>query len=199
VNLRAHSDPEEDDDQVTKETPQDEVLEDETVDSPSASDKADLVDPADAETLTPDASGLASLNDRYLRLAAEFENHKKRTAREWSSKVQSANTELLFDVLDIVDNFKRALDVEHEESAYATGVRLISEQLQAMLQKWGVKPMEVLGTTFDPSRHEALLHVESDSEAEGKVCQEIRKGYVLRDRVLRAAQVAVSKGTPETS
>ncbi len=197
--LRAHSDPEEDDDQVTKETPQDEVLEDETVDSPSASDKADLVDPADAETLTPDASGLASLNDRYLRLAAEFENHKKRTAREWSSKVQSANTELLFDVLDIVDNFKRALDVEHEESAYATGVRLISEQLQAMLQKWGVKPMEVLGTTFDPSRHEALLHVESDSEAEGKVCQEIRKGYVLRDRVLRAAQVAVSKGTPETS
>lgn len=197
--IRVHSDPEDDEEMVTKETPQDEVLEDEAVDSPTASDEPELEDPEDSEQLTSDASGLASLNDRYLRLAAEFENHKKRTAREWSEKVQSANSELLFDVLDVVDNFERALDVEHEESAYATGVRLILQQLQSMLQKWGVEPMEVVGTTFDPSRHEALLHVESDSETEGKVCQEIRRGYVLRDRVLRAAQVAVSKGTPETS
>lgn len=197
--LRTHSDPEDDDELVTNETPQDEVLEAKAEDASSASDEPESVDSADTEKSAPEESELASLHDRYLRLAAEFENHKKRTAREWSAKVQSANAELLFDVLDIVDNFERAIDVEHEESAYATGVRLILQQLQSMLQKWGVEQMEVIGVTFDPSRHEALLHVESDSEAEGRVCQEIRRGYVLRDRVLRVAQVAVSKGTPETS
>jgi molecular chaperone GrpE len=191
--------PEDDDDLMPNETPQDEVLEDQNIETAPVPDEPDTDDASGSETPIDDAPGLADLNDRYLRLAADFENHRKRTAREWSERVRSANAELLYELLDMVDNFQRAVDVEHKESAYATGVRLILQQLQSLLQKWGVKPMDVVGTTFDPSRHEALLHVESDTEAEGKVCQEIRRGYVLHDRVLRAAQVAVSKGKPETN
>lgn len=190
--------PEDDDDLMPNETPQDEVLEEKNVENAPVPDEPDREDASDSETPPDDATGLADLNDRYLRLAADFENHRKRTAREWSERVRSANAELLYDLLDMVDNFQRAVDVEHEESAYATGVRLILQQVQSLLQKWGVEPMDVVGTSFDPSRHEALLHVESDAETEGKVCQEIRRGYMLHDRVLRAAQVAVSKGKPET-
>jgi molecular chaperone GrpE len=141
---------------------------------------------------------LAEQNDRYLRLAAEFDNFRKRTAREWQDRVRATNAELLYDLLDIVDNFERALAVEHEDSAYADGVRMILQQFQAQLEKWGVRAMPALGETFDPSRHEALLHVASPDYDEGHVCQEIRRGYMLHDRVLRAAQVAVSKGAEET-
>jgi molecular chaperone GrpE len=137
-------------------------------------------------------------DDRYLRLAAEFDNFRKRTAREWQDRVRSANAELLYDLLDVVDNFERALAVEHEKSAYADGVRMILQQLQAQLEKWGVEAMPAVGERFDPSRHEALLHVNSPDYDEGQVCQEIRRGYMLYDRVLRAAQVAVSKGAEET-
>jgi molecular chaperone GrpE len=138
------------------------------------------------------------LTDRHLRLAAEFENFRKRTAREWTERVQSANAELLFDLLAIADNFERALQVEHAESAYADGVRMIFQQLQGLLARRGVEAIPALGQPFDPNLHEALIHMASDEYEEGLVCQEIRKGYRLRDRVFRPAQVAVSSG-PKSS
>jgi molecular chaperone GrpE len=158
----------------------------------------------------PDTAGRASdtdqntvlsmdqLNDRYLRLAAEFENYKKRSAREWQTRTETANTELLFELLDIVDNFQRALDAEHEESAYANGVRLIYDQVQNLLKRRDVVPVQAMDAEFDPEIHDALLHVHSDDIAEGRVCQVIKLGYEYRGRVLRPAQVAVSRG-PEHS
>lgn len=141
---------------------------------------------------------IADLNDRHLRLAAEFDNYKKRTAREWVERVNSANSELLFELLEINDNFERALAVEHPDSAYAEGVKLIFQQLQSLLEKNGVAAIPALGEPFDPELHDALLHMDSSDYAEGLVCQEIRRGYKLRDRVLRHAQVAVSKGAADT-
>jgi molecular chaperone GrpE len=98
------------------------------------------------------------------------------------------------EVLDIVDNFERALDAEHEESAYANGVRLIYDQLQNLLRRREVVPMNTMGTPFNPEMHDALLHVHSDDMADGLVCQVIKQGYEYRGRVLRPAQVAVSRG-----
>lgn len=142
---------------------------------------------------------IAELNDRYLRLAAEFDNYKKRTAREWSDRVKSANSDLLYDLLDIIDNFERALAIEHPDSAYAKGVKLIFQQLQSLLERQGVSAVPALGEPFDPELHDALIHMDSDEYDEGIVCQEIRRGYKLHDRVLRHAQVAVSKGAPAES
>jgi len=137
---------------------------------------------------------LAELNDRYLRLAAEFDNYKKRTAREWIDRVKGANAELLYELLDITDNFERALAVEHPDSAYAQGVKLIFQQLQSLLERNGVERIPAIGKPFDPAEHDALLHMHSDEYDEGVVCQEIRPGYRLHERILRHAQVAVSKG-----
>jgi molecular chaperone GrpE len=142
---------------------------------------------------------LAELNDRYLRLAAEFDNYKKRIARDWVDRVRSANAEVLYELLEITDNFERALAIEHSDSAYTDGVKLILQQLQGLLARQGVEGISALGEKFNPSLHEALLHMESEQYAEGLVCQEIRKGYKLYDRVLRPAQVAVSKGKPNSS
>jgi molecular chaperone GrpE len=152
-----------------------------------------------AESATPSAEDqLAELNDRFLRLAAEFDNYKKRTAREWIDRVRSANAEILYELLEIADNFERALAIEHPDSAYAEGVKLILQQIQNLLTRQGMAGIPALGERFDPSRHEALIHMESDEYDEGIVCQEIRKGYKLHDRVLRPAQVAVSKGKPNS-
>jgi len=155
-------------------------------------------DTADRDTDPSPALTIEQLNDRYLRLAAEFENYRKRTAREWQTRTEAANTELLFELLDIVDNFQRALDAEHEESAYANGVRLIYDQVQNLLKRRDVVPVQAMDTEFDPEIHDALLHVHSDDIADGRVCQVIKLGYEYRGRVLRPAQVAVSRG-PEHS
>jgi molecular chaperone GrpE len=149
----------------------------------------------------PDLEGqIRDLTDRHLRLAAEFDNYRKRTAREWSQRVRSANAELLLDLLEIADNFDRALQVEHADGPYADGVRMIFQQLQGMLRQKGVQAIDALGRRFDPAQHEALLHIPSADCKEGDVCREIRTGYMLHERVLRPAQVAVSCGpdTPDT-
>jgi len=146
----------------------------------------------------PEIDEFSELQDRYVRLLAEFDNYKKRTAREWRARVQSANADLLLDLLDIVDNFERALAAEHEDDAYARGIQMIYDQVNVMLQRQDVSEIPALGEPFDPAVHDALLHVESRDYDEGLVCQVIRRGYRLHDRVLRPAQVAVSRGiTPD--
>lgn len=139
----------------------------------------------------------ARMQERYLRLAAEFENHKKRTARDWQVRVQAANADLLYELLNVVDNFERALEAEHEDSPYARGVALLYDQLKTLLTRQGVSAMNTEGEKFDPEIHEALLHVWSEAVPPGHVCRDLRRGYRHHGRVLRPAQVAVSKG-PET-
>ncbi len=134
-----------------------------------------------------------ALNDRHLRLAAEFENYKKRTARDHQERARSAQADLLLDLLEIADNFDRALSAEHDDSPYARGVALIREQLEGVLARRGVEKMQVTGQKFDPEFHEALMSLPSEVPA-GHVCGDLRSGYLLAGRTLRPAQVAVSSG-----
>jgi molecular chaperone GrpE len=141
-----------------------------------------------------------TLSDQYLRLAAEFDNYKKRTAREFGDIIKSANTRLLFSLVEIMDNFERALSPDAgsgDDDAYRRGVELIYNQLGDLLQKEGITAIESVGQVFDPNYHEALMQMESDEYEEGIVCKEVQKGYQINNKVLRHARVVVSKGAPQ--
>lgn len=135
-------------------------------------------------------------HDRLLRLAADFDNYKKRAAREKEEWIKIANEDLIKAVLPFIDNLERA--VNHSENMKDTGVliegvRLTVQQLLQALNKFGVSPIESLGKSFDPAIHEAMLVVETDQHEPNQVVEEFQKGYLLNDRLLRPATVSVSK------
>lgn len=140
-------------------------------------------------------------SERYLRLAADFDNYKKRTSREFGEVIKMANVRLLKELIEIKDNFERALDGQTaggDIEAYRKGVELIYNQLAGLLEKERVSPIKAVGKPFDPNRHEAMMQQESDEYDEGIVCGELQKGYRLDDRVLRYARVIVSNGKKKT-
>jgi molecular chaperone GrpE len=165
----------------------------------SPTDAADSADAAD-EVAASDA--LANLQrerddyqDRWLRKTAEFENYRKRVERERREQADQSVIDLLLDVLLVVDDFDLALTVNSDESAaaYRKGVELIHAKLQDVLRKYGVRPIEALGTDFDPNVHQAVLHEVSPEHREGEVIGELRRGYTIGDRLLRPAMVRVAK------
>jgi molecular chaperone GrpE len=145
---------------------------------------------------------VAELEDQRLRALAELDNYKKRMARQFEDVVRTANDKLLGELLEVVDNFERALSHsrESEESsdennrAVREGTELIYNQLKTLLTKYGVRPIEAVGRAFDPALHEAMLQMDSDEHAAGMVAQELNRGYLVDDRVLRHSRVAVSRG-----
>ena len=132
------------------------------------------------------------LFDRLQRLAAEFDNYRKRTAREQAAASKLANERLVKELLPVLDDLSRALDAasEHEEAKLEEGVRLVHRALADVLRKEGLAEIETDGT-FDPHVHEALLSQPSDAE-EGSVIEVVQKGYTLGDKVLRPARVVVA-------
>jgi len=131
------------------------------------------------------------LNERYLRLVADFENFRRRTAKERESVAALATERFAVDILEVVDNFDRALNAD--DTHLREGVDQIRRLLAAQLQRHGIIPMESLQRPFNPAEHEAVAHILSD-EAEGTVINEVSRGYRMHDRVIRHAKVAVSKG-----
>lgn len=133
--------------------------------------------------------------DRLLRTAAEFDNYRKRIERERREHADHAIIGLLQEILLVVDDFDRALAVEAGEdaSAYRKGVELINGKLHDLLRKYNVKPIEALGTDFDPNLHQAVVHEESPDHRDGEVIEELRRGYKVGDRLLRPAMVKVAK------
>jgi molecular chaperone GrpE len=131
-------------------------------------------------------------DDRLLRLAADFDNYKKRAARERQEYVQLANERLIGELIPILDDLERALAAaeEHQEAQLEEGVRLVHRSLAALLQRHGVTPIETEGK-FDPHVHEALLSQPSEAE-EGSVIDVVQKGYKLGERVVRPARVVVA-------
>jgi molecular chaperone GrpE len=143
---------------------------------------------------------LNELEDRLLRTVAEFDNYKKRQARQYEDTVRRAADRVLADLLEISDNLGRAL--EHGEGGNSVeslrqGTEMIHNQMQDLLARYGVTPIEALGRPFDPNLHEALMRVASDEYEEGMVALEISKGYKRGDHVLRHARVGVSSGPSE--
>jgi molecular chaperone GrpE len=159
-------------------------------------------DGPDASVVAPEAPELADLRrerddfkDRWLRKGAEFDNYRKRIERERREQGDQAVVDLLQELLLVVDDFDRALTVDAGEGGgpYRKGVELIHGKLHDLLRKQGLKPMEVIGTDFDPNIHMAVVHEESPEHREGEVIGELQKGYMLNDRLLRPAMVKVAK------
>ncbi len=134
------------------------------------------------------------VDDRLLRLAADFENYKKRAAREREEYVALANERLLKELLPVLDDLERALNAaeEHEEARLEEGVRLVHRSLAALLQRNGVEEIATDGK-FDPHVHEALLAQPAEDCEQGDVLDVIQKGYKLGDRVVRPARVIVAE------
>ncbi len=135
-------------------------------------------------------------HDRLLRLAADFENYKKRAAKEKEEWTKFANEDLIRAILPFIDNLERAIN--HAEKVSDTGVliegvRLTIQQLLQTLSRFGLSTFESVGKPFDPTVHEAMLVVETDKHEPNQVVEEFQKGYLLNDRLLRPATVSVSK------
>ncbi|TGE23211.1 nucleotide exchange factor GrpE [Hymenobacter metallicola] len=147
-----------------------------------------------AEASKTDAE-LAELKDKYLRLAAEFDNYKRRTAKERQDLFKTASQELMVALLPVLDDFDRARhhtkDTE-DASAVRESIEIISTKLQKTLQQKGLTPMETKGGTFDADLHEAITQIPAPSEdLKGKVVDEVEKGYYLGDKVIRHAKVVL--------
>ena len=135
------------------------------------------------------------LHNRYLRLAADFENFRKRSARDIEYRTTSAIERFAKDMLEVADSLDRALVAEggnHE------GMNQIKKLLENVLERQGISPYDSAGGVFDPARHEAIAYVPSDKD-EGIVCDEVCRGYSLQSKVIRPAKVTVSRGTDPQS
>lgn len=138
---------------------------------------------------------VADLTDKYQRLMAEFENARKRTAKEQSRMYDVGAKEVLAKLLPVVDNFERGLDAlsdGEKEDAFAQGIEKIYQQLMAVFEEIGVKAMDAAGKEFDPEYHNAVMHVEDEELGENLVVEEFQKGYMYKDSVLRHSMVKVA-------
>jgi molecular chaperone GrpE len=133
--------------------------------------------------------------DRLLRQAAEFDNYRKRVERERRTQADQAVSDLMLELLLVVDDFDRALSADAGEtnSAYRTGVALIHSKLHDLLRRYNVKPIDALGADFDPNVHQAVSYEEAGTHRDGEVIGELRRGYTMGDRLLRPAMVKVAK------
>jgi len=138
---------------------------------------------------------LADANDQFLRKAAEFENFRKRMNQEKANAIEYANQTLLLDIIPIIDDFERAIQAGETSTDYTgflEGVKMIEKRFTAQLEaKWGLKRFNSAGEPFDPNKHEALMMEKSPDADEAVVLEEFVKGYMLKERVIRAAKVKV--------
>ena len=139
------------------------------------------------------AGQLAAQNDKYLRLAAEYDNYRKRTAKEKESIYQDARLDTVEKFLEVYDNLERAVQqAGGEENVHKKGMEMIFHQLVAVLEKMGVTILDPMGEAFDPERHEAVMHIDSEELGESVVSQVFQKGFLLGEKVIRFARVQVA-------
>src|SRR5512135_275200 len=151
------------------------------------------------DELTAAKADAEQWRDRFLRKAAELENFRKRTEKENGETAVLAKSVVLAEILPVVDGFERALaglagagESNESVARYGEGVQLLYKQLLDTLRRLGVAPMDAVGKHFDPHLHEALVRLETAEQEENIVVQELRRGYLFNNRLLRPAQVAVS-------
>ena len=144
------------------------------------------------ETEAPPAAEAQNDTDRYLRLMAEFDNYKKRSAKERESIYADVRVDTVSKFLPVYDNLERALGTETADEAFNKGVEMTFQQLCDVFQKLGVEPIESVGQTFDPNFHNAVMHVEDASYGEGEIVEEFQKGFKCADKVIRFSMVKVA-------
>lgn len=150
-------------------------------------------DPSDKKDASVDASKNEEIAVRYLRLQADFQNYKRRTEEEQKNTIRYANERLILQLLDVVDNFERALATEKEHDNFFLGMEMIHSQLREILEKNGVEAIVADGEAFDPNLHHAVLTEESAEVDEGHVIETLQTGYKLNGKLIRPAMVKVAK------
>jgi molecular chaperone GrpE len=181
-------------------TEQDKQMKQSASASSISSSVASAADAAQGEAEDPTAGLQADLDrfrDLALRSQADFENYKKRSAREKEDAIKYANSSLLERLVGIIDNFELGLAAAKEQRADSpiySGMVLVQKQLNDLLAENGLQPIEADGEMFDPNLHEAIAHEPSDQFPEGTVVRQTRRGYRFKDRLLRPAKVVVSRG-----
>jgi molecular chaperone GrpE len=136
------------------------------------------------------------LNDKYLRQAAEFDNFRRRTAKERLELIQTAGKEVITDLLDVLDDSERAqkqLEATDNMLQVKEGIQLVFTKLRNILTSKGLKAMDAKGKDFNPDLHEAITEIEAGGDMKGKVIEEVQKGYYLNDKIIRYAKVVVGK------
>jgi molecular chaperone GrpE len=154
------------------------------------------------QALTAKAEEAKGLNDKYLRLAAEFDNYKRLIQRDQRDQIRFGNESLLKELLPVVDNLERAIKASREggnNDALIQGVNLTLKQLTGALTRFHVTPVETIGQPFDPAMHQAVASIASEKVPAQHVLDELQRGYLLHDRILRAAMVSVSTGQTQDS
>lgn len=166
--------------------------------APPGADAAAVAGPAATPIAAPAAAAptieeIDELRDRLLRMAADFDNYRKRSRREIEEARRYGVDALLHDIVPVADNLERALlHSQEDKSPVVEGVRMVTRQLTEVLKGHGVTGFSSVGELFDPERHEAVTQRESGDQAAGTVLEELQKGYMLHDRLLRPARVVVA-------
>ena len=138
------------------------------------------------------AQEMAEANDRYLRLAAEYDNFRRRTQKEKDNRYNDGKTDTLIKFLPVYDNLARALGTPTEDEAYRKGVEMIMTQFNTTMEKLGVEEIPALGEKFDPEIHNAVMHIDDESFGENEVAEVFQKGFKLGEKVIRFAMVKVA-------
>ncbi|MEE8149175.1 MAG: nucleotide exchange factor GrpE [candidate division Zixibacteria bacterium] len=163
---------------------------------PEEAESIEITDDSDIKEL------LAEKEDKYLRLAAEFENYKKRMFRQNQELVHNAEAGVLIELLEVLDNFERALSLTADKKdfkAFKKGVKMILEQMKKILDDHNVSQIDSVGKLFDPELHEAVMQIETDQQPEGVIARELSGGYKKGEKVIRHAKVGVSSGKKNDS
>ncbi|KUP23861.1 molecular chaperone GrpE [Paenibacillus sp. DMB5] len=162
----------------------------------AAENNADIEEASDGGEAAKRLQELAEeAQARTLRVQADFDNFRRRTQKEKEELAQYATSKLVTELLPVLDNFERALVTapgSAESEAFTKGINMIFRQLEGVLKSEGLTAMETVGQPFNPEYHQAIMQVESEEHEEGIVTEEVQKGYLLKDKVLRPAMVKVS-------
>lgn len=167
---------------------------------PKSKKKHILINEEEYEELKKNAKAKEELQDKLLRLQAEFENARKRLEKERQEFIRYASEDTIKGLIGIIDDFERALSASKNTQDFNIlykGIEMILNQLEEFLSKKGLTRIKTVGEVFDPSRHEALEVISDDAKPENTVVEEILKGYSLNDKILRAAVVKISKKSNE--
>ena len=176
-----------------------EELDEEITEEPEGDDSENL-DEADAASEYNDSAAqfsdledaLAEANDKYLRLFAEYDNYRKRTAKEKTETYQNASVQCVEKLLPVLDSFERSLEAECADENFKNGMSMIYNQFTAFLSQMNVTEIEALGAEFDPNIHNAIQQQDGTDYASNHVCAVFQKGYMLGDKLVRPAMVAVA-------
>ncbi|MDF7799711.1 nucleotide exchange factor GrpE [Pontiellaceae bacterium B1224] len=169
-------------------------------DAAEADDLPDTEIIEDAQTIQAVEEEEEGLRDQFVRLQADFANFRNRTQRERIELYQRANEDLLLEILPVLDHYELGLQTAEQhnaDKAVVDGFKMVYDQFQNVLKKFNLEPIEAVGQEFDPHKHEALTHMPSEEYAAEICSNQVRRGYMFGDKLLRAAQVVVSSGPAE--